>query len=398
MGGKEGYYGWGRKTYEWEEKINDKCLVALPDIHLPLIELSINGSDVSAWGIGALRGLPQLRTFSFLEFNSARFRRPSERGLLALGQLSLTSFAMGRRKVDRDESDQGSVGGFSDDSDIWQHPVDPDFNFDCMHVLKGSGLPLTHLHLDSQKSVLTAEGFSGLEGMPLTSLELTNCPSITDETFLALGGLPLQSLKLEFSGSLGLTPVGWEGLRGFPLTCFHLLISPFAAEIFESDQILQCLHGAPLTDLQLTNPSTGKVTDEGMAFLRGKPLTSLKLDDWSQVSDEGFSELSGMPLKELEMVECDLLDAGLQILGGLNLEVLDVCGVSFITDVGLSFLHGSSFKTLKLIGCGPLSDEAVRHLQASLPNLEYLEIRCSGNTRFSYSSVWRWDCFQGYLD
>lgn len=312
------------------ERIDDHCALALSRMRLPLTALYLNGADIGDEGLEALLEFRALRIFSFMEFSASKV---SEVGFSALAQLSLSVLQMSRRRF-RDDLNGG---------------VEQDFSFDCLSVFGGCGMQLTYLWLDLKEAVFSVEGLSGLEGMPLTSLDLTNCKSLTNSCILSLRGLPLQHLRLEFLGPLSfLTPEGWEGLRGLPLSSFYLSIPPrlqFHETPTASDPILNCLRESPLTDLSFSYPTStfstvsSRITDEGMASLRGLPLTSLKLDSCSWVTDQGFAVLAGMPLKKLEMTDCAFLTAaGLQVLGGLQLDVLDIRGVPLITDLDLSYL------------------------------------------------------------
>lgn len=357
-----------RRYYVMHGRLDNNCIKALSDIQLPLTALNIDGADVNNSGLEWLLGLKEtLKIFTFMEFSAYDF---SWRAFGALAQLTnLEALHLGKRRYLR-YPDYGIVSRNDEEGH--------DFKFDLLSMFQYSEMKISHLHLDLQQAVLGPVGFSGLESienMPLVSLEIIRCPSVTDEWLLCLGRLPLQHLKLHFSRVPDVTSLGWDGLRGLPLATFKLAIPhqyPLEVSVV-SDTILRCLEGLPLTDLSLSNP-TSRVTDEGMSALKGMPLTNLYLDNWSQVSDQGFAELSGMPLKKLEMIDCYLLtDAGLQILGSLSqLEVLDICGLPLITEHGVAFLHGSPVKVLRLVQSLVLSPPAYQNLLASLPNLRFL--------------------------
>lgn len=133
-----------------------------------------------------------------------------------------------------------------------------------------------------------------LQGMQLTSLDLSNGWDFTDAGLDALAGMPLVNLALfpYFSDA------GLVFLQGMPLASLDL----GATDI--TDAGLALLRGFPLSNLNLDCTST---TNAGLLHLRGMNLKILSLED-TQISGAGLRVLEGMPLERLCLRECDQID------------------------------------------------------------------------------------------
>lgn len=106
-----------------------------------------------------------------------------------------------------------------------------------------------------------------LQGLPLTSLDLSQCRDLTNPGLEALHGMPLTNLSLRFC--IGLSTVGLEALKGMSLASLNLdscdKLKPGA---------LDRLRALPLTSLSFRECPL-LVSDKGLVFLQGLPLTKL---------------------------------------------------------------------------------------------------------------------------
>lgn len=146
-------------------------------------------------------------------------------------------------------------------------------------------------------------------------------------TNLVLGELEKHYIRFKWDGvfdilRVRLTDAGLLYLQGLPLTGLNLR----SCSAF-TDQGLGYLQGMPLRQLDLSE-CQGLLTRAGFEQLRGLPLTCLNLEDTNGVSEdlsEGLGALQGMPLTHLNIGQCAwLTNAGLQHLRGLPLTSLDV--------------------------------------------------------------------------
>lgn len=110
-------------------------------------------------------------------------------------------------------------------------------------------------------------GLHLVQGLPLTSLDFSQCRDLLDSELEAVRGMPLMDLSLRFC--IGVSAAGLGVLRGMPLASLSLdgcdQLGPSA---------LYWLLGTPLTSLSfLECPKL--VSDRGLAYLWGLPLISL---------------------------------------------------------------------------------------------------------------------------
>jgi hypothetical protein len=173
-------------------------------------------------------------------------------------------------------------------------------------------------HLDLSQTPVQEETLRGLIVLTnLTSLELADCPHVTDATLAVLGRLPMLA-KL----SLAFTEVTEEGLRELEG------------------------HGA-LTDLDLSDTDT--ITEAGMQALKRVPvLSTLRL--------KGYSNIRNLELKWM---------AVLPALTGL-----DLTNNHDLSDDGLASLaRMSRLRELHLLGFTHVSMQRKRELERNLPHL-----------------------------
>ena len=323
----------------WE--VGDECMETLAGLGLSVSGLFLAGCCVGDLGLEALRGLKSLSSLRFMEFDTSRV---TGAGFRALRALPLTSL---------------EVGGDEEHGD----PFEDDFmDFDSVKELRG--LPLTHLWINGS-GWITNEGFSGLEGMPLTSLEVSQCcTGFSDAALFSLQGMPLQSLCLEVDGSEYMAPetilssdAFVRVLGAMPLTMLDLS-GPF--EILPES--LQALPGT-LTSLHLSGH--GKFSDRSLSIVRELPLlTDLHLFGCAEVTDQGFKSLVGLPLKKLHLCGCEAVTSeALASLKGLPLTELWVSKCNLIDDEGVKCLAGLPLTALALFNCGSLTNESLRLLR-----------------------------------
>ena len=183
---------------------------------------------------------------------------------------------------------------------------------------------------------------SPLLGMPLTSLDLSDCSEL--RSIEALRGMPLHQLNLTRTGVTSLEPL--SEVRALE----DLIVTGIPA----TD--LSPLSGLPLRKLALAST---KVSD--LSALRGMPLTHLEVGH-THVTD--FSPLEGMPLKLLECSYTPVEDY--QPLAKLPLENLAVQGAR-VGDLG--FARDLPLKRLVLAGSRDVSNIKVLN---EVKTLEFL--------------------------
>lgn len=159
-------------------------------------------------------------------------------------------------------------------------------------------------HLDLTQTPIPEETLRGLIVLTnLTSLELAECPGVTDATMAVLGRLPmLAKLNLAF------TDITEEGLRELEG------------------------HGT-LTELDLSDTDT--ITDAGMQALKRVPaLSTLRLKGYSNVGNLELEWMAMLPaLTELDLTNNhDLSDDGLASLARMSrLKELHLLGYSHVS-------------------------------------------------------------------
>lgn len=325
--------------------VGDGCMESLAMIALPLSQLDIGETKVGDGGLRAVQGIPSL---SALFFRGLDDMVVTEAGIVCLRNLPLTFLEMGMGG--RDWSDE--------------------LNLNCISELRG--LNLTHLSLFGN-GTLTDEGFSVLEGMLLTSLELTETFKITKGSTTLLKGMPLQKLSLDFGRGNGfLSDECWEILGALPLTSLKLFGS-FGI----SDERLALLRKSSLTCLVLNEDKASQnlISDSGLSFLRGMPLTTLNIFGSERINGYGVSSLVGLPLTDLFLDGCKSIDdqvlsyfKGMECLASLT---LSLC--RGVTDEGIRYLVGLPLTKLFLEWC-PLVTEHSLELVQSFPSLKSLHL------------------------
>lgn len=250
-----------------------------------------------------------------------------------------------------------------------------------------SGLLIAHLGLRGCVKLTPAafETLQGLRGVPLTGLDLGNCPGLVTNSRLAgLRGLPLTSLSLR--GNPKVSTPGLEHLRGMPLKTLSLkgcFQNPPPANARSS---LEPLRGLPLTSLDLgsTKMVAAQYVGCRSSFLKlDLPLTSLNLRGCDWVEDSVISGLKGTPLNTLDLGRCkglthwslcklrglrltslSLLDSPSRLWGrdwvleDLPLTSLDMGRCRWLSDFGLDRqLQKLPLARLNLAGCDGVSAE-----------------------------------------
>lgn len=160
-----------------------------------------------------------------------------------------------------------------DDSDLWklaglQRLRSLTLGLNSKSNFPQSDNPLAH--------TMTDAGLEGLQGLPLTHLNMRSCDLLQDSSLRHLSEMPLASLNLGFCGIADL-----RFLRGVPLTSLDLCYCGLL-----TGAGLAALQGMPLTDLDMTK--CGSLTPEGLQHLKGLPLTRLELPGCHCVTDESL--------------------------------------------------------------------------------------------------------------
>jgi hypothetical protein len=168
---------------------------------------------------------------------------------------------------------------------------------------------LYHLDLAASKQVVS---LTGIEGMPLTSLNLFQCSGVQDLT--PLKGMPLASLNL--CGCPRITNL--SPLRDMPLTNLSLAYC-------EQVQDLEPLRGMKLNRLDLRNCAVSDLTP-----LKGMPLTWLMLENCRPIHD--LTPLQGMPLTALNVSHCPQVN-DLTPLKGMPLTWIGLQGCPHVRDL-----------------------------------------------------------------
>ena len=221
----------------------------------------------------------------------------------------------------------------------------------------------------------TFYGVSSLEplrGIPLSTLQLSSAPQVTDLT--PLKGMPLAQLILASSPVSDLSP-----LRGAPLEYLNLSNCTRIGD-------LRPLKGMPIKTLNLNCSAGGNPFLSDLSPLEGMPLTSLHLQGCGKVTD--LSPLKGAPLTNLELLGCQVTD--LTPLKGMQFKTLSVGAAPNLRD--LSPLRDMPLTDLTLIAPGvsdlrPLSGLKLTRLNIqnnpSLKDLAGLEGMLIGYLHFN---------------
>jgi hypothetical protein len=124
---------------------------------------------------------------------------------------------------------------------------------------------------------------------------------------------------------------------------------------------------ATITELYL---STCNISDAGLAYLSGLQLQKLNLKYCGAITDAGLHLLLSLrglqpPLQMLDLAWCDkITDAGLKQISGLQqLQSLDLCGCKVITDAGLQHIATlQQLQALWLSSCDKITDAGLLNL------------------------------------
>lgn len=260
-------------------------------------------------------------------------------------------------------------------------------------VLQDIAIPELSLQLGCEADDDEGSNSMGLlEGLPLKLLEVRGADT-SQAGLEPLRRLPLVDL---FLGGRPVEGSDWgdvlEVVQGKPLESFGLggcwvdvrksSNKPF---LYITDLSLEALWGMSLDFLDLLY--CDQVSDEGLQFLRGMPLTILgiRCNETNQFTDAIFEILRSLPLEELDMDGCDsLTNAGfgvlrsvsslawlslantgfsdIGILQGLPLTHLDIAGTR-VTDLGWGAFRGMPLKYLRLCGCNNLTGSGLIELE-----------------------------------
>jgi formylglycine-generating enzyme required for sulfatase activity/serine/threonine protein kinase len=235
------------------------------------------------------------------------------------------------------------------------------------------GLRVSRLNLDSCKNL---KSLDGVQGMPLTELNLTNCFALEGD-LSALKGMRLTKLCLRDCKSLK----NINGIQGMPLTelnmwnCFALegdLSALHGMRLTHIDlgncphlESLSGIQGMPLTQLDLTNCSA--LTGD-LSALRGMQLTRLSM--WACKHIDSLDGIQGMPLKELTLTDCYALGGDLAALKGMPLTMVNLWQCQKITS--LDGLEGAPLKELVLTR--PLGKKYAASILQMFPALKTVDM------------------------
>lgn len=227
------------------------------------------------------------------------------------------------------------------------------------------GMPLKHLSLCNCEKIVFGGQLKHLCGLPLTSLSLEGCyDRCSDERRLELSqelrvlrGMPLTDLSFRWGGWL--TNAGLDHLRGLPLTSLDLT----STDVFEGDNAQNVIDGMHILQrlplLQLSLSSCGLKGVVGLEMLRGLKLVSLDLSYSHSLSDEGLSNLRCLPLTSLDLSHnSKLSDAGLKCLWGIPIAHLSLSNCVGFSSAGMEFLRDLPLKSLDLSST-KISDEGL---------------------------------------
>ncbi len=193
------------------------------------------------------------------------------------------------------------------------------------------GLPLVSLQLTNCVKV---KDLGPLQGLPLASLHLDGCQSVTDLT-------PLLGMKLTYLNMWGNRQIkDFSVLHSMPLTTLILI----ECEGFKDMKVLE---GLQLKYLDLSG--CRDITD--LSPLRGMPLSTLSLANCFRFRD--VAVLKTLPLSTLSLTNCGQIN-DLSFLKGTNVRNLDLGGNNTLTD--LRPLRGLNLNLLKIYSCPQIKD------------------------------------------
>lgn len=224
--------------------------------------------------------------------------------------------------------------------------------------------------LNIYSSLVTDAGLAHLKGLNrLKHLQLMRGP-FTDAGLAALP--PMPSIEALLMTEVPATGSWLKHLDRFPrlkhLSLFQCPINDAGLE-----EVGKCSHG-----LQTLNLIGTKITDAGLAHLKGlKMLRVLQLND-TKVSDTSLTHIGTIPsLATLDLTNTPVSDAGLAYLKGINLRNLILTGTN-VTDRGLEFVKGVPHLKLLRAERTKVSDAGLAFLETV--KLHQLDV---GNTRIT---------------
>jgi hypothetical protein len=253
---------------------------------------------------------------------------------------------------------------------------------------------LKNLSLAASKKISDESITDLLPIKTLETLDLTNCPKLTDAASIVLSQLPnLTGLKL------GWSKISDDFLKNISqMKLKHLNIK--GCENIESKgfSYLRHLHNLISLDLQWTNvdkqalqeitleneikhlqlDNCPKIDNDTLRSIKHKePLEYLSLTGNSFFDEDTFEIIMEMKqLKQLLLADCAKIDdAGIQKLTALkHLQAINLQGCNEITDAGIKTLSEmTALRSIDLTYCTKITDEGIRHL-TKLPHLKTLKL------------------------
>lgn len=205
---------------------------------------------------------------------------------------------------------------------------------------------------------ITEQGYLALQGLPLTRFSVSCSWCFNEVAMAVLATFKfLRVLDLSFTE---VTDDGFKFLRGIPLTDLRL-DRPFHL----TGACLKWLAGLPLTKLFMAGIA---VTDEEMADFTGlAALVDLGFQRgcWvgSGITARGFGGLKNLRLRALDLnaglpKSLCVDDKFLEMLKGMPLQFLDLSGADLISNQGLKELRNLPLTKLVLDRCASISDMA----------------------------------------
>jgi Leucine Rich repeat len=305
----------------------DGCLhlsdSTINDIGLKQLVDQYKGRPISSLNISGCRKLSRACTASLTTLTSLTdlnlgymYRNCQE----ALSDLPINKLTFASDKY----QGVGGLGSILDlDSLQSKYLLLKELNYTCEDIYECSIGTLFCLHLQSldltilNASNITNEHLEGISQLPLKSLNLNNCPLITDSGIKSIATQLIESLSISNSqisvmsfywiSALPLKSLSLENCKGFSEFCFWRLrelslTSLYIDDCNFSDYSLQCLKPT-LTRLHLTSPKNFS-DDDGLKMLCRFPLTDLYLHSCPEITDAGIQYLMKLPLKYLDIINC----------------------------------------------------------------------------------------------
>lgn len=234
------------------------------------------------------------------------------------------------------------------------------------------------------RSGLTTTILKTMLGMPgLQELDISgysNC--LSSEGFQALRTFPdLQVLVMRDSNRYLVANAG-KGVGFRRLTVLDVS-DDFYRNGFFDDRHLSNLRGVPLNTLVMGGCQ--RITDEGVKFLKGFPLTDLTLDS-PHITSKGILALEGLPLTRLHLTFCGVL--GDEILKSFKKMPLRDLSLGYwnenrvghtITDSGLQYLWDLPLTKLNLALCELVTVDGCLALRSHGMPLQKLVLPVHGN-------------------